>query len=986
MDIESLNSKLKWYTNEYPNWGVKFLEDKKNGIPSKKKPCVRPLFLRWSRSVHPEDGGKAKGSVPAAAATSAASGTSLLKRLQDHEVREGDRVETYRELESVLQGDDSPLQSGVVNRLIAEASSDMRAAQGVPDETKSAASDVLMALARSHFHFVMSELQSHLKVMAKAPAEPVLLTLGKMACSYALRCIPFVGMTLLSLRTMLSQVGSGRSLRVICSVLEQWSKAVIEYFCSRKQCPFPRPAEGQLSEHVYPVFCYAVANWLGCREEEDKQAVLRAVAAMMEVLMREGQHREHAWEQVLALLHQRWDIQDTSQVTKLLDVTEEPGPTHKAELSHCIVRQAIICPEEPVVPLHSQESGGSEASCVGALGLLAALAHSDAPAVREKLPQVVEALQSSCNDPSTQVRRAVLEFIRELLSSGSQTSCAWDVVGHIFNEFSRTSGLLAAGGLFAWETPEEGALRALCMDIVGSLDVSLRGMTKLLWPRLLQYVVPAQYSGMLIPLSKCLRALAERREGGGCEEEEPDAVDSQEQAQLPAPQALLARLLVVAAAPHKTSDQAVAALQLLQALRGRIHRALGAVWVTEIPLLLQYLEGQNERSLDSAEWEHRLLKFLRASLEPIEDEAWTMELSRELSRQLDSSAPGSWEKLFLYKAFGMVLAACRDLRHVEGQVLRFLQQATSVEPSEAQGMISVVSHASESHFRLVLDTVTRFSATFTNKWLYPPAMELRKQQQQMERVQATCAALMSIYSGIALHAPKELLLPCVDTEIMGRILWLSKAKQRDMQLKLALVQSITQVSCAIQAVGDCGSFELSSKQEATQTLLDWIEEEPWDALVYGVFQVLEELSKLKPPLRTEDSRKLLTVCCHKVLSYPSAEQMRKRRKTVRAAVNMKLPHRRCMDDLGQLIQTLLKGSPACFDDMVYVSSHGATRKASWGQRIKVLAGGRDGCLSYGKEGLWLLALRLRVWLGPGAELGDRSAWPLQPWDRQRSGP
>ena len=42
---------------------------------------------------------------------------------------QGDRVATYRELESVLQGGDGCLTSGVVNRLIAEASSDMRAAQ-----------------------------------------------------------------------------------------------------------------------------------------------------------------------------------------------------------------------------------------------------------------------------------------------------------------------------------------------------------------------------------------------------------------------------------------------------------------------------------------------------------------------------------------------------------------------------------------------------------------------------------------------------------------------------------------------------------------------------------------------------------------------------------------------------------------------------------------------------------------------------------------
>ncbi|XP_076214435.1 maestro heat-like repeat-containing protein family member 2B [Aptenodytes patagonicus] len=941
--------------------------------------CVRSQ----SRPAHPEDEGRAKGTaVPAAVTTFAAVGTSLLKQLQDHE---GDRVETYRELESVLQGDDGCLTSGVVNRLIAEVSSDMRAAQGVTDDVKTAASDVLVALARSHFHFVMSELQSHLKVMGKVPDETVLLTLGKMACSYALWCIPFVGMTLLALRTMLSRVGSGRILRAICSVLEQWSKGVNTYFCNREQCPFPRNGKAQLCEDIYPVFRYAVVNWLGCEEEEDKQAVLGAVAAMMGVLLHEEQHREHAWEQLLWLLHQYQEVRDTSRVTKSLiyvletlegvqtpipqgmavaistavhrqlsEVTKEPGPAHKAVLSRCIILQAHMCPEETVMFLHSQLSGGSEAGRVAALGLLGALAHSDAPATREKLPQVVEAVRSVCNDPSAPVRRAVLEFIRELLSSGSQSCWAWDVVGHIFNEFSRTSGRLVAGGLFAWETPEEGALQALCVDILGSLDVSLRGMAKLLWPRLLQYVVPAQYSGMLIPLSRCLQALAERRERAGCEEEEeePDAVDSQEQAQLPTPQALLARLLVVAAAPHKSGERAVTALQLLQALHGRIHRALGAAWATEIPLLLQYLEGKTEISLDSAEWEHRLLKFLQASLEPIEDKAWTVGLSQELSQQLGSSAPGSWEKLFLYKALGTALAACQDLRHVQEQVLRFLQETNPVELSEAQGMIFVVSHAAKSHFHLVLDTVTMFTAAFTRDWFYQTSMGWKIQRRQNTgRAQATCAALMRTYSGIALRAPKEQLLTCVDKEIMGNILRLSRAKQRDLQLKLALVQSITEVSSAIRAVGDCGSFELSLKQEATRTLLDWIKGEPWDSLVYGVFQALEELSKLRPPLSREESRNLLSVCCQSVLSYPSKGRMNKGRKTVRAAVNVQLLHRRGMEDLGHLIESLLEAeaTSACFDDVV----HRGHPCKQFGSLVGLLGTLTSGCLAASCQRAWV---------------------------------
>ncbi|NXV77799.1 MRO2B protein, partial [Atlantisia rogersi] len=484
---------------------------------------------------------------------------------------------------------------------------------------KTAASDVLVALARSHFHFVMAELQSHLKATGKAPDEMVLLTLGKMACKYALQCIPFVGMTLLSLCAMLSQVGSGQTLRVICSVLEQWSKAVIMYICKQKQCTFPRTVEVQLCDHIYPVFCYTVVNWLGCRKEEDKEAVLRAVTAMMEVLLHEGQYGEYALELVLGLLHQYREVRDTSQVTKarscagryvaagvaLCKTLGDALPCHGHALpvlssqrhvsagADCdLFPAAIICPEEPVAHLHSQESGGSEASCVAALGLLAALSHSDAPAAREKLPQVVEAVQSICDDSSAQVQRAVLVFIKELLSSGSQICWAWDVVGHIFDEFSRTSGRLVAGSLFAWQTPEDAALQALCVEILGSLDVSLGGVTKLLWPKLLQYVVPAQYSGMLIPISKCLQALAERWERVGCKEEESDAVDSQEHGRSCWARLGASRLGVVAAASHKSSDQAVAALELLQALSGRIHRALGAVWMTKIPVLLQYLEGK----------------------------------------------------------------------------------------------------------------------------------------------------------------------------------------------------------------------------------------------------------------------------------------------------------------------------------------------------------------------------------------------------------
>ncbi|XP_021246153.1 maestro heat-like repeat-containing protein family member 1 [Numida meleagris] len=191
---------------------------------------------------------------------------------------------------------------------------------------------------------------------------------------------------------------------------------------------------------------------------------------------------------------------------------------------------------------------------------------------------------------------------------------------------------------------------------------------------------------MLIPVSRCVRALAERGELTDCEIEEADPhfLSSIFQGPLLTPQKLLARLLVVAGSPSAGSELQAAALLLLQNLHSKIHRAVGAMWAAEIPLLLQCLDGKDESFPGSAEWEQRLLKFLRASLETVEDEAWTKALSCELSRWLGSSSSSSGEKSFLYKALGTALGACKEVLHVQEKLLKHLEEANAEQRSEAQ--------------------------------------------------------------------------------------------------------------------------------------------------------------------------------------------------------------------------------------------------------------------------------------------------------------
>ncbi|XP_019467275.1 maestro heat-like repeat-containing protein family member 2A, partial [Meleagris gallopavo] len=270
--------------------------------------------------------------------------------------------------------------------------------QGVTGNMKTAASNVLVALARTHFTLVMAELQSHLKATGDMCKEFVLVTLSKLFSTYAPQCIPFVWLMLAGLRSVVGQVRSGQTLRIACAVVKQWLDGLKIHLSSGMQCPWPAMEKEQIYENLHELLFSVLRNWQDCQEEEDKQAVLGAVAAMLAVLLQEELHREHVWEQLLWLVHPCQEIQDTRRVAKsltvflealegteyvipkdrfldiisavfyqLYDDTKQHSEADHAELTHCIMLQAQICPEEMVLFLQSQLGDDWEAGCVAAL-------------------------------------------------------------------------------------------------------------------------------------------------------------------------------------------------------------------------------------------------------------------------------------------------------------------------------------------------------------------------------------------------------------------------------------------------------------------------------------------------------------------------------------------------------------------------------------------------------------------------------------------
>ncbi|XP_065432556.1 maestro heat-like repeat-containing protein family member 2B [Chrysemys picta bellii] len=790
--------------------------------------------------------------------------TVLLEKLQQDEQN---RADIYCVLEKVLQQDTGGLERRLLNKIITLASNHMRETQEATNELKLAASNTLVTLARCYFYEVMCELQCHLKTLD----EFIFITWGNLSSAY-----------------------------------------------------------GML-----------------------KQAIIKALGPMMSLLLHKEEHHDRVFELISWVLEQYKEDIDVFHITKslsqLLKVSFEnkiPLPKRKfqaicsslhnqicsqakplstenhTELLYCVVLLARSSPDDLIAFLHSQLEIENEAVRVASLNLLSAIVGADLPETRVKKFLIVKAVKSTLSDQNAKVRKAVLHFIRRLLSSGSVENCAaWDMVAYVFHEFSVSTSKLAI--------EEERTIQTLCIDILQCLDTSVSGMSQVLWPRLLEYVVPAQYTGTLKPLCRCLRELAEKKQQEG---EEAACLDYSGPVKLPTPQGLLARLLVVASSPYEREGHGYAALQLLKALHHIIHAAVGEMWVVKIPPLLQYIEGNTENFLDHERWEHMLLQFLRTSLETIDNSAWSSQISLELSQQMASYASPSKEKSFLYKALGTSLAVCQDLVHVKSQTHKFLTTTDYMEAPEREGVISVLAFSAESHLDLTLNALQEFGAAIS-KVKISGLIDRLKDYHHGKRGK-TRSTLMLTYSNVAVHAPKEQLLSRVEADITGNILHHYRASCRvlgitltnkDMYLKLTLIQNVTEISCAILETRDFQEFEFSYKQELLGYMLDFIKKEPLDSLAspvrYKAILAIGHLSKLKPSLTLEDNRELLDQCFKSLFPLPPLEKTKEEGETAKDALHIQSLYVGSVEALGKLMKTLLEEEPTAdwFQEMFEVS-------------------------------------------------------------------
>ncbi|CAM4316098.1 unnamed protein product, partial [Lepidochelys kempii] len=184
----------------------------------------------------------------------------------------------------------------------------------------------------------------------------------------------------------------------------------------------------------------------------------------------------------------------------------------------------------------------------------------------------------------------------------------------------------------------------------------------------------------------------------------------------------------------------------------------------------------------------------------------------------------------------------------------------------------------------------------------------------------TRRTLMLTYSNVAVHAPKEQLPSRVEADITRNVLHHYRTScqvlgitvtNKDMHLKLTLIQAVTEISCAIWETRDSQELEFSYKPELRGCVLDFIKREPLDSLAspvcYKAILAIRHLSKLKPSLTSEANHELLHQCLKSLFSLPPLEKMMKEEsETAKDALPIQSLYVESLEALGKLMKTLLE--------------------------------------------------------------------------------
>ncbi|XP_066571905.1 maestro heat-like repeat-containing protein family member 1 isoform X2 [Amia ocellicauda] len=822
----------------------------------------------------------------------------------------GHRVIILQTIELVLKCKINDVSYPKIKSVISLASDEMTRSKDVVPDWQQAASNILVAIGSKHINDIMEEILSKFQP-GVLPHFFVVQTLASLSDSNVYGMVPFLNAILGTMLPMLGMAKQDNMKWVFSSGLSRFSESILEYLANLDKAPDPTVRKDTFSSEIYAAYDILFCNWLQSREAKLRLSVVEALGPMSHLMAHDKleeqlpkllpavlslykKNPEHyiiskslcqildasvnmgsrvletQIDSLLVILHQ--------QVCVPVDYSNPPTVKNHNEVLRCFSILANTFPDRLIGYVLQKLENSNERNRIGSLSVLRHLINSATSVMEIKKPFILASIKQPLQDNNNKVKKMVVQVISAMAHHGYLELDGGDVLVKFIVQHCALPDITERS--HRPTDPEDvtnEALRAMCENTLHLFITTVGRMTDVLWPSLLSYMTPAQYTNAMTPLCKSLILLGNKKKAA----QEPNfMIDFNEQANLPSPYVLMTVLLVNASFPFRGRGRGIPSLTLLGVLSPNIHPQTEKLWEAEIPQLVQYLEESSEDTINRKTWEDSLLEFLSKSLVAIADDKWTSQLVMEMTHCHTNYNNFLQEKNFLYKCTGVALRQCYNKDVVRKQLQDILITSRHNDVIEREGVAMGVGLCASNHLDDTLAKLEDFGKSDAFKKASGIFGLLKdKNDVDIEKMKST---LILCYGYVALHAPEDKILSRIDSDILRNIskhfntkVLGIKVETKDLTMKLSLMKSVGLIAQAISTCVRRQSYMFSRKQELMGVMMDFIKSEPVEVLKTPIRQqamtTCANLINLDPVLTENENFDMLRTCLNSTFGLPPVD-------------------------------------------------------------------------------------------------------------------
>ncbi|KAB5586895.1 hypothetical protein PHYPO_G00006680 [Pangasianodon hypophthalmus] len=827
----------------------------------------------------------------------------------------GHRVVVLQTIELVVKSKIEDISYPKIKTTISLASDEMTRSKEVVPDWQQTASNILVAVGNKYINEIMEDILGKFQP-GVLPHYFVVQTLASLSDSNVYGMVPFLSAILGTMLPMLGLAKQDNMKWVFSSALSRFSESILEYLANLDKAPDPTVRKDTFSSEIYAAYDILFNSWLQSRDAKLRLTVAEALGLMSHLMAHDKleeqlpkllpailslykKNPEHyiiskslcqvleasvnmgsrvletQMESLLVALHQ--------QVCSPVDYNNPPTVKNHNEVLRCFTILANTFPDRLMVFVVQRLENNNERNRMGSLAVLRHLINSTTSIMENKKLLILASMRQPLADHSNKVKKRVVQVISAMAHHGYLELEGGDMLVRFIIQHCALSDTYHRGQRPV--DPEEvtnEALRSMCDNTLHLFTTTVGRLTDVLWPMLLCYLTPSQYFNATTPLCKSLILLANKKRSA--QEPNFNINFSAPGSNLPSPYILLIRLLVNASFPFSYRGHGAPSLSLLNAISPNINPKVEALWESEIPRLLSYLEESTPETFDRKKWEDSLLRFLSKSLVEIDDGQWSCQLVVEATRYLPTYNHSLEEKSFLYKCIGVALQQSSNKELVKKQLQEILISTRHNDATERAGVAMAVGLCASSHLDGTLAKLDEFGKSDAFKKASGIFSLLKdKNDVDVEKMKST---LILCYGYVALNAPEDQLLIRLDNDILRNISKLFntkvlgiKVETKDLTMKLSLIQSIGLIAKAINSCIHKQGYVFTRKQELMGIMMDFIKAEPVDAMRtpvrHLVMTTCANLNTLDPPLAENENFEMLKACINGVFGLPTLEMVEK---------------------------------------------------------------------------------------------------------------